>query len=119
MDSCPIDQLPPKEALPAAPLVIAAYSVAWIVDLRLHVVDLAAARQRREGDGGAQPARRRGGAAVNGNMTSAHFIFIPAVLLIGVVIGWVLGSRAAADAYGAELKRRRRAAAEVAAVQPN
>ena len=41
-----------------------------------------------------------------GNMTSAHFIFIPAVLLIGVVIGWVLGSRAAADAYGAELKRR-------------
>jgi hypothetical protein len=40
------------------------------------------------------------------NMTSAHFIFIPAVLLIGIVIGWVLGSRAAADAYGAELKRR-------------
>ena len=28
-------------------------------------------------------------------MTSAHFIFIPAVLLIGLVIGWVLGSRAA------------------------
>ncbi len=39
-------------------------------------------------------------------MTSAHFIFIPAVLLIGVVIGWILGSRAAADAYGVELKRR-------------
>ena len=39
-------------------------------------------------------------------MTSAHFIFIPAVLLIGNVIGWVLGSRAAADAYQAELKRR-------------
>jgi hypothetical protein len=39
-------------------------------------------------------------------MTSAHFIFIPAVLLLGVVIGWVLGSRAAADAYRAELKRR-------------
>jgi Tfp pilus assembly protein PilF len=39
-------------------------------------------------------------------MTSAHFIFIPAVLLIGIVIGWVLGSRAAADAYQAELKRR-------------
>lgn len=31
-------------------------------------------------------------------MTAAHFIFIPAVLLIGIVIGWVLGSRAAADA---------------------
>ena len=39
-------------------------------------------------------------------MTSAHFIFIPAVLLVGIVIGWVLGSRAAADAYAMELKRR-------------
>jgi hypothetical protein len=39
-------------------------------------------------------------------MTSAHFIFIPAVLLIGIVIGWVLGSRAAADAYRVELRRR-------------
>ena len=41
-----------------------------------------------------------------GQMSSAHFIFIPAVLLVGLVIGWILGSRAAADAYGAELKRR-------------
>jgi len=41
-----------------------------------------------------------------GNMTSAHFIFIPAVLLIGIVIGWVLGSRAAADAFAMELKKR-------------
>jgi hypothetical protein len=41
-----------------------------------------------------------------GEMSSAHFILIPAVLIIGVVIGWILGSRAAADAYGAELKRR-------------
>ena len=40
--------------------------------------------------------------------TAAHFIFIPAVLLIGVVIGWVLGSRAAQDAMAAELKRRER-----------
>jgi hypothetical protein len=40
------------------------------------------------------------------NMTSAHLIFIPAVLLIGVVIGWVLGSRAAQDAFAAELRRR-------------
>jgi hypothetical protein len=39
-------------------------------------------------------------------MTSAHFIFIPAVLLVGIVIGWVLGSRAAADAYAMEMKRR-------------
>lgn len=41
-----------------------------------------------------------------GEMTSAHFIFIPAVLLIGIVIGWVLGSRAAQDAFAAELRRR-------------
>ena len=39
-------------------------------------------------------------------MSSAHFIYIPAVLLVGVVIGWVLGSRAAKDAYAAELRRR-------------
>jgi hypothetical protein len=39
-------------------------------------------------------------------MTAAHFIFIPAVLLVGIVIGWILGSRAAADAYAARLKRQ-------------
>ena len=39
-------------------------------------------------------------------MSSAHFVLIPAVLLVGVVIGWILGSRAAADAYAADLKRR-------------
>ena len=39
-------------------------------------------------------------------MTSAHFIFIPAVLVIGVVIGWILGGRAAQDAFAAELRRR-------------
>ena len=39
-------------------------------------------------------------------MTAGHFIFIPSVLLIGIVIGWVLGSRAARDAFAMELKRR-------------
>ncbi|MCC7416691.1 MAG: hypothetical protein IT176_06065 [Acidobacteria bacterium] len=39
-------------------------------------------------------------------MTAGHFIFIPAVLLVGIVIGWILGSRAAGDAYAAELRRR-------------
>jgi len=39
-------------------------------------------------------------------MTAGHFIFIPAVLLIGIVVGWILGSRAARDAYAAELRRR-------------
>jgi hypothetical protein len=48
---------------------------------------------------------------VIGEMSSAHFIFIPAVLLIGIVIGWVLGSRAAQDAFAAELRRREERAA--------
>ena len=38
--------------------------------------------------------------------TAAHFIFIPAVLIIGVVIGWILGSRAAQDALASELRKR-------------
>lgn len=48
-------------------------------------------------------------------MTSAHFIFIPGVLLVGIVIGFILGGRAARDAF--ELERRReeeRAAARAA-----
>ena len=40
------------------------------------------------------------------DMSAGHFIFIPAVLFLGVVIGWILGSRAARDAYAAELRRR-------------
>jgi hypothetical protein len=47
-------------------------------------------------------------------VTAGHFIFIPAVLLIGMVLGWILGSRAARDAYAAELKRREDRAAKVA-----
>ena len=40
-----------------------------------------------------------------GMPTAGHFIFIPAVLLIGLVLGWILGSRAAQDAYAAELRK--------------
>lgn len=39
-------------------------------------------------------------------MTAAHFIYIPAVLFLGIIIGWILGSRAARDAYAAELRKR-------------
>ena len=38
--------------------------------------------------------------------TAAHFLYIPAVLLLGIVLGWILGSRAAADAYAAQLRKR-------------
>jgi hypothetical protein len=44
-------------------------------------------------------------------MSAGHFIFIPAVLLVGVLIGWLLGGRAARDAYAAELRRREERAA--------
>jgi hypothetical protein len=37
-----------------------------------------------------------------------HFIFIPGVLLIGLVVGYIMGTRAAR----AELERRRRRARE-------
>ena len=51
-----------------------------------------------------------------GNMTSAHFIFIPAAVLIGIVIGWILGSRAARDVVrrGIEAARGARAAENLA-----
>jgi hypothetical protein len=48
-------------------------------------------------------------------MPASHFLFIPGVLIIGVAIGWVLGGRAARDAYAAELRRREERAARKAA----
>ena len=39
-------------------------------------------------------------------MPAGHYIYIPAILLLGLVVGWILGSRAAADAYASELRRR-------------
>jgi hypothetical protein len=47
-------------------------------------------------------------------VTAGHFIFIPAVMLVGVVIGWILGSRTAAEAYAIELRRREERAAKAA-----
>ncbi len=42
-------------------------------------------------------------------MGAGHFIYIPTVIMIGIVIGWILGSRAARDAFAAELRRREEA----------
>jgi hypothetical protein len=50
-----------------------------------------------------------------GEMGAGHFIYIPAMILLGVVIGWILGSRAARDAFAAELRRREDAAARATA----
>ena len=97
----PVNALPPTEQLPAAPLLIAAYAFVWVAADGLRVDDLAAAEQGRGRDARARAAGREHGA-----VTAGHFIFIPAVLLVGIVIGWILGSRAARDAYAAELRRR-------------
>jgi hypothetical protein len=37
--------------------------------------------------------------------TAAHVGYIPGVLLVGIVLGWILGSRAAADAYAAQMRK--------------
>ena len=37
-----------------------------------------------------------------------HFIFIPVVLLIGTVIGWILGGRAAKEQLEKHRKRARK-----------
>ena len=39
-------------------------------------------------------------------MSSGHFIFIPAVLVVGMFIGFLLGTRAAQDRINMELKRQ-------------
>jgi hypothetical protein len=50
-----------------------------------------------------------------GEMGAGHFIYIPTTIVFGIVIGWILGSRAARDAYAAELRKREDAAARKAA----
>lgn len=37
---------------------------------------------------------------------ASHLIFIPGVLIVGVVIGWILGSRAAQDAMASERRKQ-------------
>lgn len=41
-------------------------------------------------------------------MGPEHLIFIPGVLLVGVVIGWVLGSRATRKAFAEQRARMKR-----------
>ncbi len=41
-----------------------------------------------------------------GDISAAHLIYVPAVLFGGLILGWILGSRAAADAYAADARRR-------------
>ena len=48
-------------------------------------------------------------------MTLGHFIYIPGILLVGAVIGYVLGSRSAAVASEDKVERDRAKAARDAA----
>jgi hypothetical protein len=47
--------------------------------------------------------------------TTAHFIYIPFVLIIGIVIGWILGARAQKDQAAAAEEREKQKAARRAA----
>jgi hypothetical protein len=38
--------------------------------------------------------------------TSEHIIFIPVVLLVGIVIGWILGGKAARQQLAERAKRK-------------
>ena len=44
-------------------------------------------------------------------MSTAHFLYIPLVLLCGVILGFALASRAAKDAEAAERRREEARAA--------
>jgi len=48
-------------------------------------------------------------------MGAGHFLYIPCTILVGVVMGWILGSRAARDAFAVEWKKREDDAARKAA----
>jgi hypothetical protein len=39
--------------------------------------------------------------------TSEHIIFIPAVLLLGIVIGWILGAKSTREKMAERAKRAR------------
>ena len=95
----PVDQLEGQEQMPggAARRRRVRRRLGGGAPLRLD--GLASARQGRAGARRGQPPHAVGSAPMMEGMTSAHFIFIPAVLIVGVVIGWILGGRAARDAY--------------------
>jgi hypothetical protein len=44
-------------------------------------------------------------------MSGLHFIYIPLTLIVGIVIGFIIGGRAAKDAAALEAKNKERRAA--------
>ncbi len=51
-------------------------------------------------------------------MTAAHFIYIPMMVMLGIVIGFFLGGRAARDAFAAQKEKEDARAARRAARKP-
>ena len=102
----PVTEIPASEQLPSAPLVIAAYAFVWLAFV-FYAWTMWRKLGKVEQELQTLSAQIVNKTAMNfANMTSAHFIFIPVVLFVGVVIGWILGSRAAQDAYAVEMKKR-------------
>ncbi len=97
----PIDQLPPQEQVPAAPMVVAAYSFVWIAFLA-YVLQLVKRVRKVEADLAALEK-----AAADGRDERRALHLHPGLHLIGIVFGWILGGRAAKDAYlgGADARR--------------
>ena len=104
----PVTEIPASEQLPSAPLVIAAYAFVWLAFMVYVWMMWRKLGQSGAGAPDAVHANREKAPMNFANMTSAHFIFIPVVLFVGIVIGWILGSRAAQDAFAMEMKRRDR-----------
>ena len=103
-------EIPASEQLPSAPLVIAAYAFVWLAFM-FYVWTMWRKLGKVEQELQTLSAQIANKAAMNfANMTSAHFIFIPVVLFVGIVIGWILGSRAAQDAFAMEMKKREKRA---------
>lgn len=44
-------------------------------------------------------------------MSAVHFIYIPMILIVGIVLGFIIGGRAARDSLAMEAKNRERRAA--------
>jgi CcmD family protein len=82
-----------KESLPAGPLVYTAYAIVWLV-LIGYVFMLWRRLDRVEKE--LREVAARIGSAKGSSADARNALhFHPAVLLVGIVIGWILGSRAA------------------------
>src|SRR5205085_3113069 len=71
-------------------------------------LDRARNRRAQEEDRSGVRARRsqRRPVVFSGTPSAAHFVYIPCVLIIGIVLGWFLGGRAARDYFESEKRKQ-------------